>query len=215
MKIKQIHCWILSISLILSSTPCKGEEFQPEGVTKAQITFVNYTNCETLDEALVKDATLNLYHTDSTWSPSEFDLYNSICISTNEPKVEYLKNGPNYFEITKDGNKILKGVFKVPTDIDSTGNIKLSLVRKRGDVIGDLSRDPAVEGAKVEHISTYNPDTVVNFSNEFGECCYLLEPGRYIVKVSHPDYKPYSTEPGFSVFRTGNDSYSNFFIYRK
>ena len=101
---------------------------------------------------------------------------------------------------------ILAILFIAFTSCDS-GRSGFSYERKADNTIGD--KVPGVEITFTSEDSSVSKSVVTDENSYYK---ILLDPGRYHVLASHPDYQTYSNEPGFSVVKAGKVGTLNIFL---
>jgi hypothetical protein len=159
-----------------------------------------------------KNVTVNFYTTENL-----FDFTNKTLLATLEDDVKFLDiaNGSYYFEVIDPEQKIIvEGIFRMPEDLYLGTTIILSKGRKRGVIKHEDPNGVPVTTADLIHTNEITGEEFRTRSNENGRVCVELNPGRYNIKVTHPEYLTYDSTPGFNVFWTTYDGTNNFFLER-
>jgi hypothetical protein len=168
------------------------------------------SECSANDMTERKDVTVNFYTTQNL-----FDFTNKTLLATLEDEVKFLDlaNGSYYFEaLDLDKNMVVEGIFRMPEDLYLGTTIILSKGRKRGIIKHENPNGAPIITADVIHTNEITSEEFRAVSNENGRVCVELNPGRYNIKVTHPDYLTYDSTPGFNVFWTAYDGTNNFFL---
>lgn len=157
---------------------------------------------------------VKFYKITTMWDFSDRDSLEEHITDPKGNLEVYLDDGNYYCEVTRQGTgeEVLSGVFSLPYDLDIAGKLQITKGIKSGLV---RSGQTIVTDAVLTHTNEITGEEFVSTSDEFGSICMALNPGRYIVKVEHEDYKTYTTGGGYSVFPMGYKGTSNYELERK
>ena len=127
-----------------------------------------------------------------------------------------LEEGNYYFEVyDKKLNKLLEGVYKIPDDLSDDNKIVLAKGTKKGFVRYKNWDGYNIGYAEIIFTNEITKEQFVFNSNNKGNVCVELNPGRYHFRVNHPDYESYDSKNGFSVFHSMYNDGGNYFLEKK
>jgi len=200
----------LILSLTLLAFGCSNDDTSEDGI---EVQVFTRENCSNLALDVQSNVTIQMYSTQDLFDYTDRILVETLNGLLNGELQAEIEDGSYYFEVFNEaGSQLLKGIYRMPEDLADDGNIKLIKGVKQGVVKHENINGNNIADAEIIYTEEITGEEFVTFSDGQGKFCVELNPGRYHVRVNHPDYESFDTEEGFSVFWSGSEGFSNFFL---
>lgn len=164
----------------------------------------NVKNCETSILNYEKEGSVNIYPIDDRYDYSFKSDFTNYKIGADGNYSIPLEDGYYYFEaLNKSGVEIINGTFEIPEDLNKSGALVLSRVDKGGfawERLPDGNPGKKITNVEITHIHEITGLSYVTHSDANGQYCIDLNPGRYRIIATHPDYITEDSGAGFNVF---------------
>lgn len=163
-----------------------------------------------------KSCIVDFYSSTKRFDYRKKEFYKSFKpVPESQEKLE-LEDGFYYYEVKKgnSGEILNKGTFELPKDEDTPGVLTLKKGRKTGFIYFD-DDNSKLSNIKLLFTHEISKETFEIISDDDGYICMEMDPGRYQVKVMHPDYEHRNRGYGFNVFPLASTGTSNYFLRRK
>jgi len=171
------------------------------------IKYLERSDCET-DLQKQTNISIKIYSTNFYYTSSK-KLIKDLQPNENGFYHAQLENGFYFFEVFDTNQKIISyGIYRIPEDL-SNNTMMLSKGVLTGIVISDKSHNK-IPNTKITFTNENTNEQTIVYSDNSGNVCAKLNPGRHHVRAEHDNYGIMDTEHGFYIVQPNTKSTANY-----